>query len=55
MITDIYYRGYRLTTLRQGTPTEKVHIHAMGDPELVSIVPDAITARNTIDSWLEAK
>ena len=53
--TDTYYRGYRLSTFRAGTPTEKVHIHAMGDPELLSIVPNQDKARATIDEWLNAR
>lgn len=53
--TDIYYRGYRLSRLRAGTPTEKVHIHAQGDPELLSIVPTMDKARAVIDDWLNAR
>lgn len=53
--TDTYYRGYRLSHLREGTPTAKVHIHAMGDPELLSIVPTEAKAKETIDEWLNAR
>ena len=55
MHTDTYYRGYRLSLLREGTPTEKVHIHAMGDPELISIVPSLEKAREIIDTWQDAR
>lgn len=51
---DIYYRGYRLSLFREGKPTAKVHIHAMGDPELLSIVPTVEKAKETIDGWLDA-
>lgn len=52
--TDTYYRGYRLSQFRVGTPTEKVHIYAMGDPELLSIVPTIDKAKEVIDEWMIA-
>jgi hypothetical protein len=53
--TDTYYRGYRLTLMAQGTPTERIHIRQMGDPELIAGVPDMHTARAVIDGWLNAR
>lgn len=51
--TDTYYRGYRLSRFRAGTPRESVHIHAQGDPELLSIVSTLEDARRVIDNWVE--
>lgn len=51
--TDTYYRGYRLSAVRQGTPTETVHIYYGTD--LVSMVPTLEQARRTIDDWQEAR
>jgi hypothetical protein len=55
MNRDIYYRGYRLSIFREGTPLQKVHIHQQGDPGLISIVPSVDTAKKNIDEWLNAK
>lgn len=53
--TDTYYRGYRLSRLREGTPTETVHIRWMGQDELIAAVPTLDQAKSTIDEWLRAR
>lgn len=51
---DLYYRGYRLSILREGTPTQQVNIRHMGDPDLIAAVPDVDRAKKTIDEWMDA-
>lgn len=51
---DKYYRNYRLSLWNEGKPTAKVHIRAMGDSELLSIVPTEQKAREVIDEWIMA-
>lgn len=51
MPTDTYYRGYRLTQVRKGTPTETIQIRQMGDPELIALVPTLERAKAEVDSY----
>lgn len=53
-VRDIYYRGYRLSIWNEGKPTGKVHIYAMGDSEVLSIVPTVADAEMIVDDYHEA-
>lgn len=59
--TDTYYRGYRLSRVREGTPSETVHIYHGIDHidtvvwDLISLVPTMERAKETIDNWLDAQ
>lgn len=50
--TDTYYRGYRLTLLREGTPTETVAIHHEADH--LGFVPTMEQARQVVDDYHNA-
>lgn len=54
MHRDIYYRGYRLSIMRESTPTQTIHIHAPGDPTLLALVPTEEKAREVVDGYHNA-
>lgn len=50
---DTYYRGYRLSTLRQGTPTETVSIWHGTDH--LGFVPTIDQAKRVVDEYQDAR
>lgn len=50
--TDTYYRGYRLSHQRQGTPTEQVNIYYGSD--FLGACPTMDQAKGICDGYMEA-
>lgn len=48
LTTDIYYRGYRLSSTSEGGT------HVWAGEDLVDTFDTAEAARSTIDDWMEA-
>lgn len=53
--TDTYYRGYRLSQVRAGTPTETIHVRYPGDSTLLAAVPTLDQAKKVVDEYHNAR
>ena len=49
MQEDTYYRGYRLSRVRIGRPTETVHIYH--ETDFLGCVPTLAEAKNIVDDY----